>query len=597
MNLSKMIQKRPKDTKGTLIKLYKTLLPFKVLIIFVVVLSIFSCVLSLLGPYFCGEAINEVEKGPGMIDFSIVWKWAVMMLVSYLQLEYPIYIFCDFVYLTINLIMVSVSKKTGYILRKECFEKLHRLPVSVFDDNSAGDILSRISYDVDVVATSIQTDISQIITTIITVLGSFFMMLKISLPLSCITMVTLPVTIIYTIHIKGITRPLYSKRSEKYGEMNGFVEEMFSGEKTIQAYSYEENVSKEYAKINKEASDAYFNADVRGVTIGPTMGMMNNLSLALNGMIGSILYMFSFATLGQLSSFILYSRKFAGPINELSNIMNEIFSALSAAERIYSFLGMKEDPEDAPDAIELTSGEGRVELRDVSFSYSPEKEILHSVSFSTEKGKTLAIVGETGAGKTTIINLLMRFYRPQGGKILIDGIDSAKLTDRSLRSQFAMVLQDTWLFRGTILENIAYGREDATREEVVEAAKKAGIHHFITTLEKGYDTVLSENGGNISKGQKQLLTIARAFLSKAPVLILDEATSNVDTSTEKKVQEAMTALMKGRTAIVIAHRLSTIENADEIIVMSHGSVVEKGTHSSLLEKKGAYYNLYRSQFA
>lgn len=589
MNLSKMIQKRPKDTKGTLIKLYKTLLPFKVLIIFVVVLSIFSCVLSLLGPYFCGEAINEVEKGPGMIDFSIVWKWAVMMLASYL--------FSEVVYLTINLIMVSVSKKTGYILRKECFEKLHRLPVSVFDDNSAGDILSRISYDVDVVATSIQTDISQIITTIITVLGSFFMMLKISLPLSCITMVTLPVTIIYTIHIKGITRPLYSKRSEKYGEMNGFVEEMFSGEKTIQAYSYEENVSKEYAKINKEASDAYFNADVRGVTIGPTMGMMNNLSLALNGMIGSILYMFSFATLGQLSSFILYSRKFAGPINELSNIMNEIFSALSAAERIYSFLGMKEDPEDAPDAIELTSGEGRVELRDVSFSYSPEKEILHSVSFSTEKGKTLAIVGETGAGKTTIINLLMRFYRPQGGKILIDGIDSAKLTDRSLRSQFAMVLQDTWLFRGTVLENIAYGREDATREEVVEAAKKAGIHHFITTLEKGYDTVISENGGNISKGQKQLLTIARAFLSKAPVLILDEATSNVDTSTEKKVQEAMTALMKGRTAIVIAHRLSTIENADEIIVMSHGSVVEKGTHSSLLEKKGAYYNLYRSQFA
>ena len=589
MNLSKMIQKRPKDTKGTLIKLYKTLLPFKVLIIFVVVLSIFSCVLSLLGPYFCGEAINEVEKGPGMIDFSIVWKWAVMMLVSYL--------FSEVVYLTINLIMVSVSKKTGYILRKECFEKLHRLPVSVFDDNSAGDILSRISYDVDVVATSIQTDISQIITTIITVLGSFFMMLKISLPLSCITMVTLPVTIIYTIHIKGITRPLYSKRSEKYGEMNGFVEEMFSGEKTIQAYSYEENVSKEYAKINKEASDAYFNADVRGVTIGPTMGMMNNLSLALNGMIGSILYMFSFATLGQLSSFILYSRKFAGPINELSNIMNEIFSALSAAERIYSFLGMKEDPEDAPDAIELTSGEGRVELRDVSFSYSPEKEILHSVSFSTEKGKTLAIVGETGAGKTTIINLLMRFYRPQGGKILIDSIDSAKLTDRSLRSQFAMVLQDTWLFRGTVLENIAYGREDATREEVVEAAKKAGIHHFITTLEKGYDTVISENGGNISKGQKQLLTIARAFLSKAPVLILDEATSNVDTSTEKKVQEAMTALMKGRTAIVIAHSLSTIENADEIIVMSHGSVVEKGTHSSLLEKKGAYYNLYRSQFA
>ena len=379
--------------------------------------------------------------------------------------------------------------------------------------------------------------------------------------------------------------------------MNGFVEEMFSGEKTIQAYGYEENVSRQFASINEDASDAYFNADVRGVTIGPTMGMMNNLSLALNGTLGSILYMFSYATLGQLSSFILYSRKFAGPINELANIMNELFSALSAAERIFSFLDMEEERKDKEGAIEIEKGEGNIEVRDVSFSYSPEKEILHNVSFSAEKGKTLAIVGETGAGKTTIINLLMRFYYPEKGKILIDGIDSTDIKVHSQRRQFAMVLQDTWLFRGTVYDNIAYGREGATREEVVEAAKKAGIHYFISTLDKGYDTVISEDGGNISKGQKQLLTIARAFLSNSPVLILDEATSNVDTSTEKRVQEAMTALMKGRTAIVIAHRLSTIENADEIIVMSNGSVVEKGTHSSLLEKKGAYYKLYRSQFS
>ena len=327
------------------------------------------------------------------------------------------------------------------------------------------------------------------------------------------------------------------------------------------------------------------------------MGMMNNLSLALNGTLGSILYMFSYATLGQLSSFILYSRKFAGPINELANIMNELFSALSAAERIFSFLDMEEERKDKEGAIEIEKGEGNIGVRDVSFSYSPEKEILHNVSFSAEKGKTLAIVGETGAGKTTIINLLMRFYYPDKGKIFIDGIDSTDIKIHSQRRQFAMVLQDTWLFRGTVYDNIAYGREGATREEVVEAAKKAGIHYFISTLDKGYDTVISEDGGNISKGQKQLLTIARAFLSNSPVLILDEATSNVDTSTEKRVQEAMTALMKGRTAIVIAHRLSTIENADEIIVMSNGSVVEKGTHSSLLEKKGAYYKLYRSQFS
>lgn len=589
MKLSKMIQKRPKDTKGTLKRLWKTLSPFWNIIIVVGLLSLLSCVLSLLGPYFCGEAINEVEKGAGAIDFSLVWKWALLMLFSY--------ILSEGVYLSINLIMVKISKKTAYMLRKECFDKLHRLPVSVFDDNSAGDILSRVSYDVDVVATSIQADISQIITTVITVLGSFFMMLKISLPLSVVTMVTLPITVLYTIHIKGITRPLYSKRSEKYGEMNGFVEEMFSGEKTIQAYGYEENVSRQFASINEDASDAYFNADVRGVTIGPTMGMMNNLSLALNGTLGSILYMFSYATLGQLSSFILYSRKFAGPINELANIMNELFSALSAAERIFSFLDLEEERKDKEGAIEIEKGEGNIEVRDVSFSYSPEKEILHNVSFSAEKGKTLAIVGETGAGKTTIINLLMRFYYPERGKIFIDGIDSTDIKVHSQRRQFAMVLQDTWLFRGTVYDNIAYGREGATREEVVEAAKKAGIHYFISTLDKGYDTVISEDGGNISKGQKQLLTIARAFLSNSPVLILDEATSNVDTSTEKRVQEAMTALMKGRTAIVIAHRLSTIENADEIIVMSNGSVVEKGTHSSLLEKKGAYYKLYRSQFS
>ncbi|MGN1190725.1 MAG: ABC transporter ATP-binding protein, partial [Candidatus Ornithospirochaeta sp.] len=580
MNFSKMIQKRPKDTKGTLKRLCKTLAPFKVIIFIVAFLSLLSCLLSLLGPYFCGEAINEVEKGPGAIDFDVVWKWALLMLFSY--------IISEIVYLAINLLMVLVSKKTGYALRKECFDKLHRLPVSVFDTNRAGDILSRVSYDVDVVATSIQADISQILTTIITVLGSFFMMVKISLPLSIVTMVTLPITILYTIRIKGITRPLYSKRSEKYGEMNGFVEEMFSGEKTIQAYSYEDKVSKQYRVINRDASNAYYEADVRGVTIGPTMGMMNNLSLALNGTLGSILYMFSYATLGQLSSFILYSRKFSGPINELANIMNEIFSALSAAERIYSFLDTEEELPDKTDAKDYGYGDGSVEVRNIHFGYVPSKEILHDVSFSTGKGKTLAIVGETGAGKTTIINLLMRFYRPQSGSILIDGRDSFDMKVSSQRRQFAMVLQDTWLFCGTVFENIAYGRDGATMEEVVEAAKKAGIHHFITTLEKGYDTVISEDGGNISKGQKQLLTIARAFLSDSPVLILDEATSNVDTSTEKKVQKAMNDLMKGRTAIVIAHRLSTIENADEIVVMSNGSIVEKGTHSSLLEKKGAY---------
>ena len=589
MNLSKMIQKRPKDTKGTIIKLSSFLRPFSLLILLVLILSVFSCLLSLLGPYFCGEAINEVEKGVGRIDYSIVAKWAFMMLFSY--------ILSEVVFLTINLLMVYVAKKTAFSLRKECFEKLHRLPVYVFDTNSSGEILSRVSYDVDVVSTMIQADISHILTSVFTVVGSFLMMVKISFPLSLVTMVTIPITIIYTIHIKGITRPLYSKRSEKYGKMNGFVEEMFSGEKTIQAYGYEEKVSEKFRKVNAEASDAYFNADVRGVTIGPTMGMMNNLSLALNGTIGSIMYMFSSVTLGQISSFILYSRKFAGPINEIANILNEIFSALSAAERIFSFLEMEEESEDRQGAKDLERSQGNIELKNVSFSYTKDREILSGVSFKADKGKLLAIVGETGAGKTTIINLLMRFYSPSSGTISIDGKDALSFTRNSIRRQSAMVLQDTWLFRGTVYENIAYGREGATMEEVVEAAKKAGIHQFISNLPHGYNTVISEDGGNISKGQKQLLTIARAFLSSAPVLILDEATSNVDTSTEKKVQEAMNALIKGRTAIVIAHRLSTIENADEIIVLEKGQIVERGTHSSLLEKKGAYWNLYASQFS
>ncbi|MGN1164067.1 MAG: ABC transporter ATP-binding protein, partial [Candidatus Ornithospirochaeta sp.] len=504
MNLSRMIQKRPKDTKGTLKRLVLSLRPFWLLIAIVFVLSLMSSVLSLLGPYFCGEAINEVAAGKGNVDFPAVWKWAFLMLSSYIVSE--LVLFC------VNSLMVYVSKKTASALRSACFEKIHSLPVSAFDTNSSGDLLSRVSYDVDVVATSIQADIAQILTSIVTVVGSFFMMVKISLPLSVVTMVTIPATILYTIWIKGITRPLYSKRSEKYGEMNGFVEEMFSGIKTIQAYSSEDIVSDNYRKVNEAAASAYLNADIRGVTIGPTMGMMNNISLALNGTLGSVLYMLGRVTLGQISSFILYSRKFAGPINETANIMNEIFSSLSAAERIFSFLDEEEESSDSKDAVAIVKGEGRVEVEDVSFSYVPGKVVLDDVSLTLEKGKLLAVVGPTGAGKTTIINLLMRFYDPTCGRILYDHRDALKYRRRDLRREYAMVLQDTWLFTGTVRENIAYGRDDATEEEIVEAARKARIHSYISTLPKGYDTVISEDGGNISKGQKQLLTIARAML-------------------------------------------------------------------------------------
>ena len=396
--------------------------------------------------------------------------------------------------------------------------------------------------------------------------------------------------------IKKKTRPLFIKRSKSYGFMNGFVEEMFSGQKTIQAYAYNNKVCDKFAKVNGQAADAYYNADSRGVAIGPSMGMINNLSLGLIATLGSFLFMGGRVSLGQISSFILYSRKFSGPINEIANIMNEIFSALSASERIFSLLDEPEEVEDLENATVLNDVKGDVEFDDVSFGYDKKKTILHNLSFKADRGKLIAIVGPTGAGKTTMINLLMRFYDCDSGMIRVDGKNELEYTRPSLRAAYAMVLQDTWLFRDTVYENIAYGSENATLDDVVRVAKKAHIHPFIMRLPNGYDTVISEDGGNISKGQKQLLTIARAMLYDSKMLILDEATSNVDTSTEREIQDAMLELMHGKTCFVIAHRLSTIQNADNILVLDHGDVVEQGTHRQLMDKKGFYYKLYASQY-
>ena len=378
--------------------------------------------------------------------------------------------------------------------------------------------------------------------------------------------------------------------------MNGYVEEMFSGQKTILAYAYEDDVCKEFGGINREAAVAYRNADSLGMTTGPTVGMINNLGLSLIGMVGAALYMLGMAGMEQISSFVLYSRKFSGPINEIANIMNEIYSALAAAERVFTLLDQPEEPADLPGAETLGQVRGDVEACHVSFGYLPGKIVLHDLNLKAKPGQTVAIVGHTGAGKTTIINLLMRFYDVNAGEILVDGKELHEVTRDSLRRAYAMVLQDTWVFQGTIFENIAYGKEGATKEEVIAAAKAARIHHYIMRLPEGYDTVISEDGGNISKGQKQLLTIARAMLYNTQMLILDEATSNVDTNTEREVQRAMQELMKGKTSFVIAHRLSTIQHADNILVMEHGEVVEQGTHEELMRKKGTYYRLYAAQF-
>ena len=579
---------RPKDGKKALRRILAFVKDYKMLVLFALILSFTANVLTLIGPSLAGKAINEAAAGKGQVNFTKVFYYVRLMLVFYLG--------SSLISIGINLLMTLVAKRTAKRLRKECFEKLSRLPVSFFDTNQAGDIISRVSYDVDVVTASIQTDIVAIMTSMVTVFGSLFMMIKISPYLAVIVLITIPISVSYTVYIKKKTRPLYIKRSKSYGAMNGFVEEMFSGEKTIQAYAYEDQVCENFAQVNTTAADAYYNADSRGVAIGPSMGMINNMSLGLIAALGSFLYMGGIVTLGQISSFILYSRKFSGPINEIANIMNEIFSALSASERIFNLLDQPEEVPERENATELTQVKGDVCFDDVSFGYVPSKTILHNLSFNAPHGRLIAIVGPTGAGKTTMINLLMRFYDCDSGEIRVDGKNELDYTRPSLRAAYAMVLQDTWLFRGTVYENIAYGSENATMDDVVRVAKKAHIHPFIMRLPNGYDTVISEDGGNISKGQKQLLTIARAMLYDSKMLILDEATSNVDTSTEKEIQAAMLELMEGKTCFVIAHRLSTIQNADNILVLDHGDVVEQGSHRQLMDKRGFYYRLYASQY-
>ncbi|MCR5754392.1 MAG: ABC transporter ATP-binding protein/permease [Acetatifactor sp.] len=581
-------KEKPKDARGTLLRILSYLADYKWLVVLLCICALVSNAGNLIGPKLAGNAISEAEAGVGKVRFDRVFYYAKWMLL--------VYVGSNLLSFIVSLGMMRVSRHAARKMRDDVFDKLMRLPVGFFDRNQAGDIISRVSYDIDVVSTSLSTDVVQIVTSLVTVLGSFLMMILIS-PIMVLTMlITIPISIFYTGYMGKRTRPLYAKRSAAYGKMNGFVEEMFSGQKTILAYAYEDGVCSQFDVINHGAADAYHMADRLGATVGPSIGFITDLGLALIGMVGALLYFGRLVTLGQISSFVLYSRKFSGPINEIANIVNEIYSALAAAERVFRLLDEPEELHDIYRAEELTNVEGNVTMDHVSFGYLPGKTILHDFSLRADAGKMIAIVGATGAGKTTIINLLMRFYDVDEGEILVDGKPIRSVTRDSLRRSYAMVLQDTWVFNGTIFDNIAYGKEGATMEEVVAAAKAAHIHNYIMRLPKGYQTMIGEDGGNISKGQKQLLTIARAMLYDTRMLILDEATSNVDTNTERKVQKAMRNLMKDKTCFVIAHRLSTIQNADNILVVDHGDVVEQGVHEELMAKKGYYYKLYASQF-
>lgn len=587
-----------KTARGVMLRLGGYMLKHWPLFIIAIILTLVSNQLSLLGPKYSGDAIDAIAAAGG-VKFNLVWPSVIKMAVCYGLSAILSYL--------LAVTMIQLSQKIVYTMRRQLFEKLTSLPVGYFDTHATGDIISRVSYDIDTVNASLSQDIVQVMTSIYTVVGSLIFMWNISKPLILVFAVTVPASILFTRYRTKRVRPLFSRRSHKLGELNGYAEEMLSGGKTIRAYCREDEIGAAFNKRNIETMDAYYDAEYYGATLGPSVNFINNLSISLVTIFGGILFMYSqsgafkagslfFITLGGVAQFVQYSRKFAGPINEFANIINEFQSAFSAAQRVFRIIDESPESRDMPGAVELKNASGRVDIENVSFGYTPSREILHDISVHAEPGKTIAIVGPTGAGKTTIINLLMRFYDPVEGKIRVDGSENREITRSSLRRAYTMMLQDTWLFHGTIYENIIYGKENATPNEVYEAAKAARISSYIERLPDGYDTVLSDDGTNISKGQRQLITIARAMLSKSTMLILDEATSNVDSRTEIKIQQAMARLMEGRTCFVIAHRLSTIQNADLILVLQGGKITESGNHEQLMKKGGFYSTLYNSQF-
>jgi ATP-binding cassette subfamily B protein len=579
---------KPKDAKSVLLRLSQYLFYSKWLLVLAILLAITSNLLALVGPMLSGYAIDAIEPGVGAVDFKIVTYYTTWMILFYILSSLFTY--------ALSVLMMHISQRVTKKLRNDVFTKLVDLPIGYFDTHQSGDIISRISYDIDVIGNSLSTDVVQICSSIITVIGAFIMMVLISPTLVLVTLITIPLSILYTKYMTSKVRPLFRKRSEKLGRLNSFVEEMVTAQKTIKAYARENSVMDKFKAINHEAVEAYYNADYYSSMVGPTVNFINNLSLSLVTVFGALLYLYGKMTLGNISSFVLYSRKFSGPINEAANIVSELQSAAAAAERVFRILDETAEKADNKGATELVDVKGKVEIKEVSFGYLKDKMIIQNLSLIANAGGLVAIVGPTGAGKTTIINLLMRFYDIEEGAITVDEQNINELTRKSLRKAFAMVLQDTWVFHGTIFENIAYGKENATMEEVVEAAKAARIHSYIKRLPEGYSTILNEEGVNISKGQKQLLTIARAMLMDAKMLILDEATSNVDTRTEIQIQKAMRNLMQGKTCFVIAHRLSTVRNADQILVVDKGNIVEQGSHKELIKKQGFYYQLYESQF-
>jgi len=586
---SPTVIEKPQDTKKTLKTLFTYVKDVKLLFVLAIVLTLVANGLQLLGPYLTGNVIDLISDNSQINVWDRVVELVILMFIVYLVSSILMYV--------LSSLMITISQKIVVKMRQDLFNKFVDLSISYFDRHQIGDLLSRISYDIDTINTSLSSDLVQLFGSFIVVIGAFLMMLWISLPLLSVFFITIPLSILTTQYLTKRTRPLFRDRSRKLGDMNGFVEETISGLKTIKAYSQQDSMYDDFKQKNKDASDAYYKADYYGSIVGPTVGFINNISLTLISVFGSILFLFNFITIGNISSFLLYSRKFSGPISESANMVAELQSTLAAAERVFRVL---DEPieKDIENPIRLNKPvQGNIQFQQVNFGYYPDKPVLKNVNLDIKAGSLVAIVGPTGAGKTTLINLIMRFYAPNSGQIYVDGKNISQLSTHDLRSAFSMVLQDSWLFHGSIYDNLIYGNEHASKEDVIGIAKEVHIHNFIERSKNGYDTLISDDGVNLSKGQRQLITIARAMLANKPMIILDEATSNVDTLTEKRIQSAMKKLMHDKTCFVIAHRLSTIINADIILVVHDGNIVEQGTHQDLMSNKGHYYHLYMAQFA
>ncbi len=581
-----MMHGKPKHTKKTLLRLCRYLGKFWPLLLISVICIAFTTLGTVYATSLIGVAIDDYIS---VFDFPGLWKICFTLLSIYIVSSIATWLY--------SYLMLKVGQETVATLRREIFEKFQKLPLKYFDKTTHGELMSRVTNDVDNVSMCLNSSVSQILQSILTVIGTFCMMLYLSVPLTIATVVTIPLMLAMTKWVTKHSRKYFKDKQNRLGALNGHIEEIISGQKVVKVFCREEEEIVKFEKLNHELLDKSVRAEIFSGAIGPIMTAINNMTYAIVVATGGILMVVgSGMTLGIISNFIIYSKQFARPLTELANQANTIMSAIAGAERVFEVLDEAEEEPDASDAYDMGEIEGDVVLTDVNFSYEKGHPILKNVNLYARPGQTIAFVGPTGAGKTTIINLLTRFYDIDSGSITIDGHDIYKTKRNSLRSALSIVLQDTYLFTDSIKENIRYGRLNATDEEIIEAAKLANAHEFIRRLPDGYDTMLTDGGGNLSQGQRQMISIARAILANPSVLILDEATSSVDTRTEVKIQEAMHNLMKGRTNFVIAHRLSTIKDADLIAVVNHGEIIERGNHQQLMEKKGFYYNLYTNQF-